>query len=30
MGAQNNNSPAGYGSPLHCQEGQGKLIQQNP
>ena len=28
--AQNNNSPGGYGSPWHHQEGHGKLHQQNP
>ena len=30
MEAQNNNSPGGYGSPWHHQEGHGKLHQQNP
>ena len=30
VGAQNNNSPSGYGSPWHHQEGHGKLLQQNP
>ena len=30
MGAQNDNSPGGYGSPWHHQEGHGKLLQQNP
>ena len=30
VGAQNNNSPGGYGSPWHHQEGHGKLHQQNP
>ena len=30
MGAQNNNSHGGYGSPWHHQEGHGKLHQQNP
>ena len=29
VGAQNNNSPGGYGSPWHHQEGHGKLLQQN-
>ena len=29
-GAQNNNSPSGYGSPLYHQEGHGKLYEQNP
>ena len=30
MGAQNNNSPGGYGSPWHHQEGHRKLLQRNP
>ena len=29
-GAKNNNSPGGYGSPWHHQDGHGKLHQQNP
>ena len=30
MGAQNNSTSCGYGSPWHHQEGHGKLLQQNP